>query len=276
MDALRRLGKILVSGVLFSLLGLGGILLSLMVLPVLASLPGGPERRRMRARRLIHHLFRAFVFALEASGILRVEALDLPGPEGLRGRLILANHPGYLDVVVIIALIPDAVCVVKEGVWNSLFFGRIVQEAGFVRNLDPERCLQHASEALQRGDAMILFPEGTRSAPVGPLRFRRGAAHVALLSRAEILPLIVTCEPPLLEKGRRWYHIPNRTCLYRVRAQAPIVLPTESLGDLPPLLAARQISKALEAQFNGWLLGIRATPLGEPQAENQCPVEPPS
>jgi hypothetical protein len=38
---IRQGRKILVSGVLFSILGLGGALLSLLVLPVLRLLPGG-------------------------------------------------------------------------------------------------------------------------------------------------------------------------------------------------------------------------------------------
>ena len=249
-NRLRHLGRILASGVLFLLLGLGGIFFTTLFLPVMRLLPGGPEGRQRRARALIHHLFRSFVFALEASGILRLDVRGLPDPEALKGRLILANHPGYLDVVVLISLIGQAVCVVKESVWNNWFFGRLIREAGYVRNLDPSDCLRDAGAALGRGDPMILFPEGTRSDPGAPLAFRRGAAHLALLSGAEILALGVSCSPALLDKGSRWYDMPVRTCHYRVVVLPPVPVAMAALAGRPSPLAARQFSKILEDHFN--------------------------
>jgi 1-acyl-sn-glycerol-3-phosphate acyltransferase len=246
---LKHLGKILASGALFILLGVGGLLVSLLFLPILRLLPGGQMARQRRAQSTIHHLFRAFVFGLQTSGILHLQARPLT-PEELKGRLILANHPGYLDVVLILSCIPNAVCVVKEGVWNNPFFGRLIREAGFVRNLDPEQCLSDASAALRRGDPVILFPEGTRTPPGAPFVFRRGAAHLVLRSKATILPLIVTCDPPLLGKGNRWYNIPISTCQYRILAQPPLVIPLLDFLGLAPPTAARHLSKDLEAHFN--------------------------
>ena len=258
MARIKQAGRILASGALFLLLGLGGLLFSALFLPLLRRLPGGPAIRQRRARAAIHKLFRAFVFGLEGSGILRLETAGLPVAEQLDGRLILANHPGYLDVVLLLSVLPNAVCVVKEGVWNNPFFGQLIQEAGYVRNLDPSQCLADASQALGRGHPVILFPEGTRTVRGRPLAFRRGAAHLALQSGVEILPMLITCEPPLLEKGNRWYDLPVCTCLYRVQVQAPFAFASDTLLGLPPPMAARRLSKLLEGYF-----------------QRLCPVPPP-
>jgi 1-acyl-sn-glycerol-3-phosphate acyltransferase len=241
--------KILVSGLLFSILGLGGAALSVLVVPVLGLLPGGREGLRRRAGGLIHRCFRLFVFALEASGILRVEALGLPGPEDLEGTLILSNHPSYLDVVVLIALLPGAVCVVKESIYNSFFFGRVVRAAGYIPIGGSEEVLEAGREALRNGKALIIFPEGTRTQPGKPIKFHRGAAYLAQSCR-KILPVVVTCRPDLLSKGDRWYHVPIETCRFRVRAGGFFPFDPSSAINRTPHLAARQLIKALATYYD--------------------------
>lgn len=250
-DRIRQGWKILVSGVLFSILGIGGVLVSVLLIPFMKLIPGGPGARQRRARWLIHIFFKAFVWALQASGILRVEVEGLPrDPQELKGKLLLPNHPGYLDVVLIISLLGETSCVVKEFVSDNWFFGGVVREAGYVANRDPEGVIEAGADALLRGNSLILFPEGTRSKLGTPMKFQRGAAHIALHCHAPIVPLIVTCDPPLLDKGAKWYDIPVETCRYRVRIQAPLALDLPGIDQLPPHQAARLLTKELELHFN--------------------------
>jgi len=248
---IRQSGKILVSGILFSMLGVGGVLVSVLFIPLMKLWPGGSRARQMRARGLIHAFFKAFVWALQASGILRLEVEGLPeNPEDLDGKLLLPNHPGYLDVVLIISLLGKASCIVKGPVYDSRFFGGLVREAGYVPNRDPEDLIEAAAETLAVGNSLILFPEGTRTRLGAPLKFQRGAAHIALHSKAPIVPLMVTCDPPLLDKGAKWYDVPVETCRYRVRIQTPLTLDLPGIDRLPPHQAARVLTKELELHFN--------------------------
>jgi len=245
---IRQAGKVLASGTLFAILGVGGLLVSLLVVPFLGL--GGAKAGRLRGRRLIRLSFRAFVWALEASGILRLEVEGLPSPGELRGKLLLANHPGYLDIVLILSLLEDVACVVKGPVYDSPFFGGLVRAAGHVPNRDPEGVIAAGAEVLKGGGSLIVFPEGTRSTPGRPLKFQRGAAHIALYSRAPIVPLLVECRPPLLGKGAKWYDMPLRTCRYRVRFQAQLNLEPPGTDELPPHLAARLLTRQLERYFD--------------------------
>ena len=246
----RQGGKILVSGFLFSMLGIGGVLVSLLLIPLMKLIPGGTRARERRGRRLIQRFFQAFVWALQASGILSLEVEGLPtDPRKLDGMLLLPNHPGYLDVVLIISLLGESACVVKEPVYDSWFFGGIVRAAGYVPNRDPEGVIQAGAEALAKGNSLILFPEGTRTHLGSPLKFQRGAAHIALQNGASMVPLIVTCDPPLLDKGAKWYDVPLETCRYRVCIQAPLTLDLPGIDQLPVHQAARVLTKELERHF---------------------------
>jgi 1-acyl-sn-glycerol-3-phosphate acyltransferase len=79
--------------------------------------------------------------------------------------------------------------------------------------------------------------------------FRRGAAHIALESECIVLPVAITCEPPSLMKGQRWYEVPDRQIELTVRVLEPLqskdfVEPGRSRG-----LAARKLTAALRERF---------------------------
>lgn len=242
-----RLVKIVASGIGFSSVGLGGLLFSLVGVPLLWLLPGGRPALQRRTRAIFFAYFRTLVRFLQAAGIYHLTA-DLPPREALDGTLILASHPGYLDVVMALGTIPQLTCIVKPGVWNNPGFGWAVRAAGYIPTLSPEAVLEAGAQALARGETLILFPEGTRTEPGQSYRFQRGAAHLALKSGAPVLAVAVSCEPPLLAKGHRWYHMPKESCEYQVRAFAR--LGPFGPGDKTAPQAARDLTEELEARFD--------------------------
>jgi len=247
---MRRIIKVPASAVGFTALGVGGILFSLFGLPLLRLLPGGPSALQRRTRWVIHRFFQAMVWFLSKAGLFNLRIEDLPERKALDGTLILATHPGYLDVVLLLSLLEQLTCVVKTGIWTNPLFGRVVQAAGYIPALGPESVIESGALALARGEALLLFPEGTRTNPGQPHVFHRGAAHLALRCRPSILPLFITCTPPFLAKGHRWFEIPRDSCDYCIRATAPLDLPWLDLKGLPVPRAARMLTRWLEGRFN--------------------------
>jgi hypothetical protein len=121
------LWRLVATGLSFALFGLGGLCLRMIVFPVLGLLPGDTTERRSRARQTVSRLFWLFVQFMYRSGVLTYE---VEGAErlGRPGQLVIANHPSLIDVVVLIALIRDANCVVKQSLWTTLSLaGRYVR-----------------------------------------------------------------------------------------------------------------------------------------------------
>jgi len=73
---------------------------------------------------------------------------------------------------VLIAHIPNAVCVVKAKLWSNPFFGGVVRAAGYIRNDEPETLMRDCAACLAAGLPLIIFPEGTRTVPGERLHFR--------------------------------------------------------------------------------------------------------
>lgn len=221
---------------------------TLVLLPVALLLPGDRERR---ARRLASRGFRLLLGAIEALGIIRfgVEGKEWIGATA--GHLLVANHPCFLDIVALLAQLPDANTVMKAGLSRHPVFGLFVRAGGYLGNdAKPQQIIDACREARARGEAVVIFPEGSRTQPGVPPHFFRGAAQIALRAQMKILPVTVDCTPPVLTHGRPWYRMPARQarhviCFHQPRDPEDFAL----LDGLSPPLAARRLTRGLEAYF---------------------------
>lgn len=206
---LNHAWRILATGFVFVLFGLGAVFISLTMFPVLRLVSWSPESARRRIQRGMQFTMWTFMEIMRVLGILtyRVEGLSrLNTP----GRLIVANHPTLIDVVLMVSLMPKVDCIVKRGLWRNPFLRWPVSWAGYLPNSEGEQLIEECSSTLRRGNSLLVFPEGTRTVPGKPLRMQRGAAHIALAADAEILPVTIRCDPPTLFKGNPWYRVPER------------------------------------------------------------------
>jgi 1-acyl-sn-glycerol-3-phosphate acyltransferase len=242
-----RLGVVAAS---FAAFGIGGIFFTLVVFPTMRLFPGGPDAHRRRARRLVRSCFATLVTIFRSTGTMILEMHNTHILQNCRHKLVLANHPSYLDVVVLLALMPDADCVVKQGLWHSRYFRGVVREAGYISNSDPDQLVEECAAAIVQRGPLLIFPEGTRSVPGQPLAFQRGAARIALRSRCEIVRVIITCDPPVWAKGFRLSEIARRPFRIKLEVGSPVKLRElgVSAGEAEPL-AARRLTQNLQHYF---------------------------
>lgn len=246
MAVLSVLWRIAVAGFCFAAFMVGGIAFSLLLFPLVRLLSGGRSQYERRVRVAVRLSFATLLWVLRVLGMLRVDARNTALLRQSGAVLVLANHPSYLDIVVLIAHIPNAVCVVKSKLWQSPFFGGVVRAAGYIRNDEPETLIRNCTAKLAAGLPLIIFPEGTRTVPGAPLHFVRGAAHIALTTGVPILPVLLRCEPRVLTKGAKWYAMPPRVVRIEVEVQACV---TPAALVAKERAGARSLTVALERFF---------------------------
>jgi len=257
MSTLNSLWRVCVVAFCFALVGLGGLFYVATIFPALRLGPGGRAGHTRRVRAVIRRSFQGVVWILRAGGVMRVERRNADLLAASRGKpvLVLANHPSYLDILVLLALIPDALCVVKSYVWWNPFYGGVVRAAGYLSNDDPEKLVEACAVALREGSPLIIFPEGTRTSPGAPLHFMRGAARIALASGAAIQPILLRCDPPAFTRTGHWYQHPPSGFRMTVEAKpligAAALLAEESVQGFKP----RALTRALERFFTTELEG---------------------
>ena len=235
-------GKLLALTFIFA----GGCLLATLVLPLLSIFPGNPSDR---AQYLVHKTFRFYIKVLQTMGWIRVEVQDILRLSTAGGRIIVANHPSLLDVVLLMAFVPRAQCIVKHQLWNTWLLGGLVRRAGYIRNdLEPEALIASCRASLDAGRRLIIFPEGTRTSGSESRSLHRGFANIALLTEASIQPVHITCDPPFLFRGEAWWHVPATTPLFRIVVGEHIDANTYSLYGQRSL-AARKLVEVLEHYY---------------------------
>ena len=253
LDRFARIWRIAATGFAFACLFGGGAVLALTAFPVVHLVtPQGPLRRQ-RNQHVIHLAFRVYVAMLR---LLRLLDLQVVGREQLDDgipRLIVANHPSLLDVVFLMSLVPRAQCVVKKELWSSPYLGGLVRCAGYIRNdLDAQALIAECRLAMAQGNSLIIFPEGTRTTPGQPRRFQRGFANIATMLEVQIQLVTITCYPPTLIKGEKWWMIPPRRPIFRVHVGERINA-KGWFGCDHRSVAARQLVRQLEAYYEGQL-----------------------
>lgn len=208
MHKLNYYWRVIATGFCFSCFGIGGLLLSALVFPVINLLPISEHTSRRIAQRIVHYSFRLFLWEMQFVGVLK---MDILGKEKLYEddcNLIIANHPTLIDVILITAQLKEVDCVVKHAHWKNPFIGGIVKATGYISNSSPEQLLDECVNYINNGRSLIIFPEGTRTTPGENLKFKRGVAHVALRCNKDIRPITIDCNTASLTKGKKWYQIP--------------------------------------------------------------------
>jgi 1-acyl-sn-glycerol-3-phosphate acyltransferase len=248
---LGRSWRFVATALAFAIFGLAAVVgNALYFVPVRFLVPRGATRRRF-ARAGIRVAFRAFLRALLVLGVVKLE-LDREGLARLAGTgaVIVANHPTLLDVLVLLAYVEQAGCVVKQSLWRNPFIAIPLTAADYIPSKNPQQLLRDCDVALRRGEPLVIFPEATRSVPGEPLRLHRGAATIALESDTELKVVHFSCEPVLLPKDEPWYRIPVRRPCLAARVGASVRARDFQGAGANRSVAARHLTLALHHELS--------------------------
>ncbi len=133
-------------------------------------------------------------------------------PEALQ-RIYFANHQSHLDWVLIWAALPNDLRVRTRPIaardyWTASPFKhwltREVFHAVYVnrQRTDDQDPLEPLAEALEQGDSLVIFPEGTRSSKGEPQPFKSGLFHLAeRFPGVQLVPVWIDNVQRVMPKG---------------------------------------------------------------------------
>jgi 1-acyl-sn-glycerol-3-phosphate acyltransferase len=142
-----------------------------------------------KSLRLLIHLLMSLLARVEIHGIEKLPARG--------GYIIVANHVGRLEVPLIYHLFnrPDIILLVAEKYGKYAIVRWLVKklDAIWVDRFNADfRALRQTIERLQRGQVLVIAPEGTRSPQGVLLPGRPGASYLAAKTGLPVIPVAVT------------------------------------------------------------------------------------
>ena len=149
--------------------------------------------------------------------------------------LVASNHLSYNDAGTLVVALPrPIVFLAKKELWNNPI-GRFYCDAVGAVPLDRQRgggeALRYALEALQKDQAILMFPEGGISEAGQLRRARTGLAWLALKTQAPILPVGISGS----EKFPAW-RMPVPLASWQVNIGTPFTPPQVDGPITKPLL----------------------------------------
>ncbi|WP_461245916.1 lysophospholipid acyltransferase family protein [Treponema sp. R6D11] len=180
-------------------------------------------------------------------GIVDLKTDNTENYRHLSSKIVVANHPSLLDVVMLLSLIPNADCIVNTDLNRNFIVRGVVRCLYILNSLDLESIFQACTESLKQGNCLIIFPEGTRTPRYGKNIIKRGAARVALVSGCNIVPLhIGGTDKYGLGKKDPWTGFnPSERYIYDISMGSEIN--PEKYRDLPAPRAVRAMTREMVA-----------------------------
>ena len=245
---IRYVWHIIVKLFSFAFFGSCSLLLALLLFPVMHVMAGFSEKRfKELARGFNYRYFKFYVKIMILIHCIRVDVKNKEALTNCHSKVVIANHPSILDVVILFSLVPNADCIVKGDLINNKFISLIVRNLYIPNNIPFEQQMEQAKKSMAEGNNLIIFPEGMRSRPNEPWEFKKGAARFALYTQSDVIPVYFGGNEKIgIRKHDKMlqYH-PTERFHYDLKVFDPI--PIKEYENIPMTKSATMLTQKMKA-----------------------------
>jgi len=177
---------------------------------VLSFAPGSANLKRP-LRTTLQFLFRRWAWFMGFIRVLRLTTPDKTRRKAKDGEIWIMNHPSLLDGSYLLKFITNGTCIYKEAIGSNPLYGSTAKLAQYIPNVGGADMVRQACESLERGEDLVIFPEGTRSTHVDLSRFKPGFALIAKRSGAPINLMWINSPKDFMTREAQFWKVPRLT-----------------------------------------------------------------
>lgn len=163
-----------------------------------------------------------FVWLLRKLQIIQLKIEDEEKILNIKNSIIVSTHPSFIDIVILMSIIPYSTCFVAEKLARNPFFKGIVDLLFILEVTSIDEWLGNTCEKLKEGMNVIIFPMGRRHRKAEMPKIRRGAALIAQKSQKNIVTLRLETSFDFLQINQPLYDIGDKPVLYTLKYSGSI------------------------------------------------------
>lgn len=210
---------------LFILFGCGALFIRYLIFPF--------QKSEIKKYETLQKSWQFFIWLMQALKIIKLNFESFEQIKNIKNSIIVSTHPSFVDIVILMSVIPHSTCFVAEKLARNPFFKGMVNLLFIVEVPTIDVWLNNACKKLQDGLNIIIFPMGTRHRKNEYPKIRRGAALIAQKSRKNIVMIKIENSFDFLQNHSPIYEADDKSVLYLIKylGQIDTVLYLEKYPD---------------------------------------------
>lgn len=172
----------------FVIFGIGAIFLNFIIFPM-ANFFLKDKQLLYFYSDIIHNTWKWFVRILIFFKIIKLNITDLDNIKQIKQKIIVATHPSFIDILILIALIPRTTCIVKYSLSKNPILFNLVNSIFIMEDESLEKLKEHTKKMIDNGFNVVIFPMGIRHRRNEFPKIKKGAATIAMNANSNIVVL---------------------------------------------------------------------------------------
>lgn len=194
---------------MFVLFGLGALFIRYIIFHA--------QKNKIKHYDTLQKAWKLVIFLMVKTGLISIEIDDKERLENIKNSIIVSTHPSFIDIVILMSIIPHSTCFVAEKLARNPFLQGMAKHLFILEGQEMDKWVNSAVEALENGLNVIIFPMGTRHRKNEKIRIRRGAGLIASVSKKDIVLLHLEQSYDFLHIHQPFYDAGDKTVKYNLK-----------------------------------------------------------
>ena len=223
----------------FFIFGIGAVILNFLLFPFI-------KNNKELCSDIIHNTWRFFVNLMM---FLKLFRLDVKNLEKIENKVIVSTHPSFIDIVILIALIPRSTCFVKKELAHNPILKNLVTSIFITNEVELDELKSESKKMLDRGFNVIIFPSGIRHLRDEFPKIRKGASLVALNAGKNIVPIKMFSDRDFLFINQPFYAVSDRCVNFEIEQMREINI-ADFIGE-SEIITKQRLTHKIEEELYG-------------------------
>lgn len=223
----------------FFIFGIGAVILNFLLFPFI-------KNNKELCSDIIHNTWRFFVNLMM---FLKLFRLDVKNLEKIENKVIVSTHPSFIDIVILIALIPRSTCFVKKELAHNPILKNLVTSIFITNEVELDELKSESKKMLDMGFNVIIFPSGIRHRRDEFPKIRKGASLVALNAGKNIVPVKVFSDRDFLFINQPFYAVSDRCVNFEIEQMREINI-ADFIGE-SEIITKQRLTHKIEEELYG-------------------------